>query len=246
MIREKTIDKRHHLIVPGDREETIDFCVNHFITVAQQSIDERGSFKVALSGGSTPKAIYQQLSSQEMRQRVDWKHCWLFWSDERAVSPMDPESNYHMAMEAGLKTVGIPPDQIFRMAAETDIASHASTYENSIKKHVGQFDLVMLGMGDDGHTASLFPGTDGLHVENRLAIANYIPQKKTWRMTLTYDCINQARHIVIYILGESKAEMVRKALTGSYQPDNFPIQKIGTAANPAQWICDDGASADLL
>jgi 6-phosphogluconolactonase len=187
------------------------------------------------------------LASQEKRQEVDWKHCWLFWSDERAVAPTDTDSNYHMAMEAGLKTLGIPPEQIFRMVAENNIAQHAIDYEAAIKKHVNdaQFDLVMLGMGDDGHTASLFPWTEGLHVNDRLVIANYIPEKKVWRMSLTFECINKARDIDIYILGDGKADMVKKALTGPYKPDDLPIQKVGTKERPAFWICDSGAAAGV-
>ncbi len=237
-------DDRHKLIFPGDNKATVNFAVSHFITVANESIKDHGYFAVALSGGSTPKSIFQGLSKQENRHKIDWKKCYIFWSDERAVEPTDPESNYHMAMEAGLNEIGIPAEHLFRMKAETNIEENALAYEKAIKKHIpkGHFDLVMLGMGDDGHTASLFPWTDGLQKTEHLVIANYIPQKKIWRMSLTYKCINQASHIAIYVLGDNKAEMVKRVLEGPYIHDELPIQGVGTAEHRATWILDDAAA----
>ncbi|MBA2727806.1 MAG: 6-phosphogluconolactonase [Parachlamydiaceae bacterium] len=240
-------DDRRQVALPGDNQATVDFCVAHFIAIANESIKKQGYFAVALSGGSTPKVIFHNLSNQENRHQIDWKKCWIFWSDERAVEPTDPESNYHMAMEAGLKEIGIPSEQVFRMVAEKNIEENAAIYENAIKKHIpsGHFDLVMLGMGDDGHTASLFPWTDGLKNTEHLAISNYIPQKKVWRMSLTYKCINEASHIAIYVLGDNKATMVKKVLEGPYTPDDLPIQRVGTVEHPATWIIDDAAARDL-
>lgn len=238
-------DERRQLAILSDKEATIAFAIEHFIAIANASIEQRGSFAVALSGGTTPKALFQGLSSQPHRHRIDWKKCKLFWSDERAVDPTSPESNYHMAMEAGLKEMGIPVENVFRMVAESDIEENALRYELTIKKELphGQFDLVMLGMGDDGHTASLFPWTDGLHVEDRLAIANYIPEKKIWRMTLTFNCINAARHSVVYVIGEGKATILKKVLSLPYTPDDLPAQRVGTSTHPAVWIADEAAAS---
>lgn len=241
-------DDRRDIVIPGNTLEAIAFCVEQFIDIAQESIRDHGFFSVALSGGSTPKAIYQSLSSPFNSSRVDWKRVLLFWSDERSVPKDDPESNYHMAMTSGFATLPIPQENIFRMQAEDNIEENAKAYESLIKVKLGgkPFDLVMLGMGEDGHTASLFPKTHGLHTKERLAIANFVPQKNTWRMTLTFECINASRNIDIYILGKGKAEMLRKVLTAPYDPDTFPIQRIGIPEHKALLVLDKDAAAGIL
>jgi len=240
---EKVIDERRRLIVPGDREKTIHYCVDHWFQVAQEAIADHGYFAVALSGGSTPLAIFQKLSAPHNRDRIDWSKLFLFWGDERSVPPHHVDNNYRMAMEeGGLNQLPLNPKHIFRMEAEHDIESQAIEYERILKKILKDrpLDLIMLGMGDDGHTASLFPNTEGLHVENRWVIANYVPQKNSWRMSFTFDFINQAHHIFFYVLGKEKKEMLEKIL----EPfsDLFPAQKIGTPLHPAYWIIDLDAS----
>lgn len=241
----ESYDERRDIIIAGNTEDTINFCIHHFISTANESIEKRGKFCVALSGGSTPKAIFQGLANL---RKIDWSKVLIFWSDERSVPPTNPENNYLMAMESGLASLSIPPGNIFRMQAENDIENQAKEYEKLILSKVpeGIFDLVMLGMGEDGHTASLFPKTHALHTNQMLVAANYIPQKNTWRMTLTYDCINIARHIVIYVLGKNKASMLKTVLTSSYEPDNFPVQRVGTATHKALWIVDQDAAEGLL
>jgi 6-phosphogluconolactonase len=241
-------DERRDIAIPGDKEATIQFSVEHFIKVANESIEKKGMFAVALSGGSTPAAIFRLLASEENREKIDWSKVFLFWSDERAVRPEDKDSNYHMAMEAGFSSLPIKAENVFRMEAEDKIEENALKYENTILEKIpeGKFDLVMLGMGEDGHTASLFPQTHGLHAGNRLVVANYVPEKKCWRMTFTYKCINAAHHIVIYALGKAKAHMLEKALSEPYIPDMIPIQKVGTAENKALWILDAEILSDFL
>lgn len=243
----KGFDERRDILIGNGSAETIELCVKHFLHVGQQAINHHHYFAVALSGGSTPKAIYEALSQEKYRDQLDWKKVFLFWSDERSVPPTHSESNYLMAMEAGFSLLPIDPANIFRMVAEDNIEIEAKIYEQTFQKKVpsGHFDLIMLGMGEDGHTASLFPKTHGLDVKDRLTIANYVPQKKTWRMTLTFDCINHAHHIAIYVLGKNKAEMVKRILTTPYDPDNLPIQKIGTAQHKALWVMDKEAAFQL-
>lgn len=243
----RSYDERRDLIIPGETQETIAYCVEHFIAISQEAISTRGVFTVALSGGSTPKAIYEMLSSPAYSKRVDWSKVWLFWSDERCIPPEHQDSNYFMAMHAGFIHLPIPEINIFRMPAEEDVEKEAEKYEELILDVVpsAEFDLIMLGMGEDGHTASLFPKTHGLHPGERLVIANYIPQKNTWRMTLTFKCINAARHIAIYVLGKNKAAMLKHVLTAPYQPDELPIQRIGTPTHRALWIVDKAAAQDL-
>lgn len=243
----QTYDERRDIAILETKELAINFSVEHFIKLAQAAIDHHGYFAVALSGGSTPKAIYELLAQKGNRERILWDRVLLFWSDERCVPPEDPDSNYRMAMDAGFSTLNITPEHIFRMQGEEDPEEEARRYNALIKKEVplDRFDLIMLGMGEDGHTASLFPKTHALHSVGHLATANYIPQKECWRLTMTYECINTADNIAIYVLGGSKAEMVEKVLTSPFDPDTYPIQKVGLSTNKALWILDSGAAAKL-
>lgn len=240
-------DDRRNIVIPGDKDETILFATKQFIAYANECISDHFVFSVALSGGSTPNAIYKLLSQEPYRSQVDWKKVFLFWSDERNVPRDDPESNYFNGMHSGLETLGIPSEQIFRMRAESDLEKGARNYEEQISTYVpeGRLDLVMLGMGEDGHTASLFPHTDGLNVKGRSVIPNYLPEKKVWRMTLTYERINMSNQVWIYVLGENKASMVKEALLGTYDPHRIPIQKVGTSLNKALWILDTDAASKL-
>lgn len=244
----KPWDERRNLLVPGDQNATLHLCLRHFITLCQQAIQQHGEFYVALSGGSTPKALFEHLCVPPYSEQIDWKHIWLFWGDERSVAPEHSESNYRMAMEAGFKSMPIPASHIYRMHAESEIQKNALNYEKEIQNALKgrPFDLIMLGMGEDGHTASLFPHTEALKVKGRLVVANYIPQKNTWRMTFTYECINQAKNIAIYVLGASKKHILAEVLKSKNQFNLYPIQAIGTKENKALWIVDEAAAAELL
>lgn len=240
------LDARRKIALPGNSELTLSFAADLWIQIANEAIRDHGFFAVALSGGSTPKKIFQKLCT--LADRIDWTKVFLFWSDERSVPPTDPDSNYNMAMEAGgLSQLPIPKNQIFRMVAEEDIEANAKAYEDIILDKLGShpFDLVMLGMGEDGHTASLFPHTEALNTEGRLVVSNFVPQKNAWRMTFTYECINRSLHICLYALGASKAEILEKVLLGPSNPKEYPSQRIGTTVNPALWIVDNEAAANL-
>jgi 6-phosphogluconolactonase len=235
------IDPKRKLVVPGDYSVTVAFCSTHFLKAAEDAIQDHGAFFVALSGGSTPKTLFERLTAPPYDKKINWQKVHLFWSDERSVSPTDPESNYHMAMQAGLAKMPIPHNQIHRMCAEVEIEKNAELYEKTIEAVLQKrpFDMIMLGMGEDGHTASLFPSTEGLKETKRLVVANFIPQKNTWRMTLTYPCINAAHITVFYVLGASKKEMLTKVL----QPGTeLPSQRVGTKEHPALFIADEAAA----
>lgn len=241
-------DDRRDIVIPGNSQETLIFCAEQFLKIGHDSIKEKGKFNVALSGGSTPKALFQLLASPSFNQRIDWNNVILFWSDERNVPPDNSESNYKMAMDAGFSLL-VPEKNIHYMPAEgIEIEEAAKQYEKLVLELVpkASFDLVMLGMGEDGHTASLFPKTHGLHTEGRVVIANFIPQLNAWRMTLTFDNINSAQHISIYVIGKNKAPMLKKVLTDPYDPDELPIQKIGTRTHKALWIADIEAARELM
>ena len=236
-------DERRDFISLKDEKAMIAFAVEHWIHSARRAIQQKGRFAVALSGGSTPKAIYRALAETK---EVEWEKVFLFWSDERAVPPTHPESNYYMAMEAGLKQVSIPKSQIFRMVAEEKIEKNAKEYEEKIRHNLGSslFDLVMLGMGEDGHTASLFPGTEALRIEDRLATSNFAGPKKGWRMTLTFPCLEQSAHLAIYAAGKKKGITLAQVLTASIDSP-WPASRLGTPSRKALWILDQEAANEL-
>lgn len=215
-------------------------CVKHWVECAKRAIKKKGRFIVALSGGKTPQSLYQALSSPEWRDEVEWRHVWLLWSDERAAPPESPLSNYHMAMEAGLGMLDIPKQQIMRMEAESDLGLHAIQYAKQMEQCIqnGKMDLVMLGMGDDGHVASLFPETAALLEKKRLVVANEVPQLKSWRMTMTYPAFERSELVVVYVKGLSKAETLRAVWEGEENPLTLPAQRISTLQVPTLWICD--------
>lgn len=244
---QKKIDDRRDIIIPGDYAATLKFCVDLFIFIANKAILEHGYFAVALSGGSTPKAIFQTLAQEENRSKIDWKHVLVFWSDERCVPHTHVDSNYRMAMDAGFNTLPIPIENIFPMQGEGDLEHNALEYEKLIVEKIPlkKFDLIMLGMGDDGHTASLFPHTQALHDVGHLVVPNFLAEKNVWRMSLTFDCINAANHIIFYVLGSSKASTLRKVLSDPYNPNALPAQRIGTQEHKALWIVDNDAASQI-
>lgn len=241
-------DEKREVIVPGDYQMTLVFCVEHWIAQAKAAIKDHGAFYVALSGGSTPKAIFELLSASPYNEMVEWEKVHIFWSDERSVPPHHSESNYHMALTAGLDKMPIPKNQIHRMVAEEHIEENARLYEKKMTEILqGKgLDFIMLGMGDDGHTASLFPHTQGINAINHKVIANFIPEKNTWRMTFTFDWINAATHTAIYVLGAAKKFTLSKVLLSPAEIEQFPVLKVGTPARPALFIVDEAAAAELI
>ncbi len=233
-------DDRRDLFIASDSTKAIEFATEHWIHCAQRAIQQRNRFVVALSGGSTPKLIYKTLT----KSPLDWTKIWLFWSDERAVPINHPDSNYKMAMDSGFANVPIPQGQIFRMQAENQIDAHAQDYEEKIRRYLDAhlFDLVMLGVGEDGHTASLFPNSYALNITDRYVASNFLADKKGSRMTLTFPCINQSRMAVIYALGASKQFIIPKVLEAAIDSP-FPASYVGTCEHKALWILDAPAAA---
>lgn len=225
-----------------------------FAAAAAEAAGSRGVARIAISGGSTPKAMFALLAdrSQPYFARVPWDKLHLFWVDERCVPPSDADSNYRMTNEAMLSKVPLPPAQVHRMEGELDPAVAASHYEAAIRAEFGLdrsglpvFDLVLLGMGDDGHTASLFPHTQALHELSRIVIANHIPQKDTWRITLTSPVINLGREVTFLIEGAAKAVVLHNVLLGPYDPEAAPSQLIRPASGKLTLLLDSAAAAKL-
>jgi len=240
----KTIDSRREVAILPTAETAVAYAAEDFITHGNAAIDDKGSFTVALSGGSTPKALFHLLSSPEWRTKIDWSQIHLYWSDERCVPPQDPESNYKMAMDAGFSTLPFHPENIHRMKGERPPVEAAAEYSQLIKKLDSPLDFVMLGMGPDGHTASLFPNTKGLSEEKHPVVANFVPQKNSWRLSFTFPTINAANHIVFYALGEGKAQMLAQVLEPDAAP-SVPSILVGTPNNKALWIIDKKAASLL-
>lgn len=225
-----------------------------FASNAAAAVEARGVARIAVSGGTTPKAMFALLADQGAPYfaRVPWDRLHLFWVDERCVPPTDTESNYRMTNEAMLSKVPLPSTQIYRMEGELDPQVAASRYEAEIRRvfrlegaETPVFDLVLLGMGDDGHTASLFPHTQALHELGRLVVANHVPQKDTWRITLTWPVINHARKVAFLIEGAAKADVLHEVLLGEYDPEARPSQLIRPASGELMFLLDAAAAAKL-
>lgn len=226
----------------------------YFVEMIGEAVGAQGRARIAISGGTTPRAAFELLvdPGQPWRTRMLWEKLDLYWVDERCVPPGDAESNYHMTREALLNHVPLKPQQIHRIEGELEPAVAADRYESELRssfrldaKAFPQFDLVALGMGADGHTASLFPGTDALHEQNRLAMANHLPQKDAWRITLTWPVIDRARSVFFLVAGADKAEILKEVLTGPLDPGRLPSQLIRPASGILTLILDRAAAALL-
>jgi len=227
---------------------------DYFVAQAVEAVAARGVVRIAISGGSTPKAAFAALAEQgeEWRERMPWAKLDLWWVDERCVPPDDAQSNYRMTREALLDHVPLKPEQIHRMEGELEPDDAAARYEAEIKKSFGlagaeipRFDLVQLGMGPDGHTASLFPGTDALRMTDRLVTANYVENLDMWRVTLTRTVINRARNVFFLIAGTDKAMILNEVLEGPRDPERLPSQFIRPANGILTLLLDRAAAAQL-
>jgi len=240
--------------VEQDAAALAQHAARYFVEMVGEAVEGRGRARIAISGGTTPKATFQLLAdpNQPWRSRMPWSDLDLYWVDERCVPPDDQESNYRMTREALLDHVPLTPAQIHRIEGELDPLEAADEYESELREsfrlegaHIPRFDLVALGMGPDGHTASLFPQTAALHETNRIVVANHVPQKDTWRVTLTWPVINAARSVFFLIAGQDKAQFLHEVLTGPRDVERLPSQLIRPSSGILTLILDK-AAASLL
>lgn len=216
-----------------------------FADEARKAVGETGRFSVALAGGSTPKATYEMLAREYPEgnsKGLDWSKTHFFFGDERTVPPDDEDSNYRVAREALLDRVR--PGSVHRMRGELDPARAAALYEEELREFFGgapRFDLVLLGIGDDGHTASLFPSTSALDVQDRLVVENPVEKLGTVRITLTVPAINAAQKVVFLVAGKGKAQALKEILEGDADPRDYPAKLIQPAAD-ALWMVDRDAA----
>jgi 6-phosphogluconolactonase len=215
----------------------------------QKCLDAGQMFSLFLSGGSTPKALYQVLAGEPWRRAVDWTAVELYFGDERCVPPDSELSNYRMALETLISKVPIPPGNVHRMRGEIDPEQAAKEYGQMLKEkfHDEGPDVLLLGMGDDGHTASLFPGTKALEETHHRCVANYVPHDyipagTNWRITLTYPFINRSREVYILVTGAGKAKRVDEVLMGEQDINRLPIQGVQPTAGQVTWFLDVGAA----
>jgi 6-phosphogluconolactonase len=219
-----------------------------FVRICRESIAARGRFNVALSGGSTPKLMFELLASDRYRNEIDWPKVQVFWSDERYVPPTEGQSNEHMARTALLDSVPIPSERIHGMFTEGGVEAAAATYERLIVSELGAdlaLDLTFLGIGPDGHTASLFPGEPAVHEKRRLVVAGIGHAGVAERITMTPLLLNRSRLVAFLVAGVDKAEPMNRVLNGAEEWDKTPSQAVARHAENVIWLLDGPASALL-
>lgn len=223
----------------------------YIVRIANESIADHRRFTIALSGGSTPKKLYGLLGNEPYRSQIDWTAVDIFWSDERCVPPDNAESNYLMAQQVLLSKIPVPANQVHRMPADQadrDAASY--TYTLEMQQIIGtdgvpSFDLIQLGMGPEGHTASLFPHQPSLHEQQRLVMPVTVPKPPPPRLTFTPRLLNAATHVLFLVTGTEKQDAVKAVLEGEFQPDEYPAQIVQPTKGEVTWMLDAAAAEKL-
>ena len=233
-------------------QELFAAAAEEVVRTANDAVRQRGRFTLALSGGSTPKSLYNLLATNA-RNTLPWDRTYFFWGDERHVPPTDPDSNYRMANEAMLSKIPVPASNVFRMQAEEpDAKAVAQKYEEALRQffklragEIPRFDLILLGMGPDGHTASLFPGTAGLEEKSRLVIANWVEKLKTHRLSFTLPVLNAARAVAFLVSGTDKAAVLQIVMEQNQPGEQYPAKLVRPTDGRLIWFLDRAAASEL-
>lgn len=250
----KAKQKSNKTVKVFDNLEAISkYAADKFITIGNRSIKNSGRFSVALSGGSTPKPLYELLTANEYRSQIDWEKVYFFLGDERDVSPMSEKSNYKMVNETMLSNLPIPKTNIFRWHTEIINAPEvAESYQRTLIKFFNlsdgefpKFDLILSGMGDDGHTASLFPFSDAITETKKLAVSNYVEKLDTKRLTFTFPVINNAANVIFLVSGKNKASALKQVLEGVANHEKFPSQCVELDNGNLIWLVDKDSAVEL-
>ena len=241
--------------VAENAKELSRLAAEEFVRLAVKAVSESGMFTVSLAGGSTPRSLYSLLSNSDkpFRTQLSWDRIFFFWGDERHVPPDHPDSNYRMAHEALLSRVPIPAENIYRIKSElAEAAKAADEYEETLRKffklsagQLPRFNLVLLGLGQDAHTASIFPGSQVINEKRRLVVAPWIEKLKSSRITLTPPVLNMAEAVVFLVSGFEKAQALQNVLEGDYQPEHLPAQLIRANESMVLWLVDQEAASML-
>lgn len=232
-----------------DAESVHGAAAERFLAAAREAVELRGRFMVALSGGSTPRDLYRRLAESPYRDQVPWARTYVLFGDERCVGPDDPRSNYRMAMDTLLHRVPVPVEQILRVTGEaTDPARAAAAYEAELRglfaaEGSARFDLVLLGVGTDGHTASLFPGSGALEETSRWVAASFVPKLGSWRVTLTLPALNAARRVLFLVTGEPKARVFAEAFGSAPHPSPHPCELVAPTDGLVEVLADRAAAS---
>lgn len=236
----------------NNAEQVAEEAARRWVQIAQEAVSERGAFRIMLSGGNTPRLLYQLMASDSWRDQVPWEQTYVFWGDERRVPPSHPESAYRMARETLLDHVPVPDDHIFRLQGEGLESSVIRDYENKLRRHFqlkqGQwprFDLVLLGLGADGHIASIFPGTRAVSDLSNTIVVGAVPGLNAERVTVTLPVFNQARHVIFLVVGAEKADAMFGSLEGPLQPSTYPAQAVKPVDGTVTWLVDKAAAARI-
>jgi len=235
--------------VYNTEDEVLNGLASYFVKTAASSIADHGQFSVALSGGNSPKKLYELLASSKYKDKVEWDKVHFFFGDERYVPHTDPQSNYLMAKKALLETLDLSVRQIFPIDTSVSPGEAAAKYTNDINLYFAgfdaRFDLVLLGLGDNSHTASLFPHTPVLHDKTASVKAVYLEDQQVYRITLTAPLINQAHHIAYLVYGAGKAEAVYHIIEDKTNIEEYPAQLIKPKDGEVQWFLDTAAAANI-
>jgi len=220
------------------------------VSIANKAIAKNGRFIISLSGGQTPVKLYSILAQDPFRNQIEWKKVFIFWGDERCVPLEDEQNNAYQAKVTWLNKVDVPPSNIHIIPVNLKPAEAAKQYEKKINDFFGnspkQFDIVLLGLGENGHTASLFPGTNVLNEQAEGIREVYVEEEKMFRITMTAPLINKAHHILFLVSGKKKAKILENIMQGPYQPEKYPAQLINPVEADLRWFADSAAATSVL
>ncbi len=237
------------IIVNKDIAEQSEVAADLFVEVANAAIGSTGSLSVALAGGSTPRTLYSLLASDAYSDKIDWSKVTFFFGDERNVPPDSPDSNFRMASETILMVPTIETRKVHRWRTELNHERAAADYEKQLQQHFGsplpRFDIFLLGLGTDGHTASLFPHCPEIRISRQLAISTWVSKLGEQRLTMTFPVINNASSVIFLVSGEEKAATVRNVVEGDFLPDEFPAQLVKPTSGDLYWLLDEAAASTL-
>ncbi len=229
--------------------ELVKAAAEKLIATVNAAIHERRRCALALAGGTTPRDVYALLATEDYRRRVDWSKVFLFWGDERCIPPQHPDSNFRMVNDSLLSCIAIPAENVFRIKGELAPAAASNEYEKHLEDFFGgrlpQFDLILLGLGEDGHTASLFPGASALEETHRRVISVFVPKLNTHRITLTLPVINKARHVMFIVSGKSKSAIVPRILKSNQPAKELPATLVQLQNGQLDWLLDAEAASLL-
>jgi 6-phosphogluconolactonase len=221
-----------------------------FILMINKAIEERGVCFVALSGGETPRPVYRLLGTALMKDRVEWDRVHLFFTDERSVLTTDLQSNYGMINRELISHINIPPKNVHRIEGEKKPEIAAADYERELREKfnnkIVRFDVVLLGLGEDGHTASIFPGTEVVEEEKAFVAAVFVPRLDSWRVTLTLSSINNARNVLLLVSGKKKAGIVQQILKAPSPVNNLPATMVRPVKGKLCWMLDEDAAGEYV